>query len=205
MTYGAVCATKEAWNYWGSTDTKDTIDRRADFIQTNWNNDIANGNSNYEITVYNHYTNKPDLTYDGTEPTDTKDGLKKARTWIDNNTDLFSSFDSIVIIDSREYSDNYIGRAYVEKAGTNYGAAYVNGSGGKKFSAHELGHNYGGKHADTSGGESTFKKGSSTLHSLTGNYGDYSCNGNKTYGSLADWFSSCARSKFRSYIDNNGL
>lgn len=204
MTYACVCATERGWNFWGSTDTKDTIDRRADFIQKHWNDDVANGLSDYEITVYNHFSNKPNLDYDGTEPTDTVDGLKKARYWLKNNTDLFSSFDSIVVIDSRTYDDGYYGKAYIEAAGSNYGVAYVNGDGGKKACAHELGHNYGGKHPDSSDGESTFVK-SGTLHSLTGNWNDYSCNGNQTYNALGDWYSDCARDKFRRYIDNNNL
>lgn len=204
MTSATVCATERAWNDWGSTTTENRLRDRADYIQNHWNSDIASGNSNYSISVYTHWTDKPALM----GPSDTCNALSQAQSWLVDQTSLLSSFDSVVVLDSRTYSDGYSGCAYVSTAGGNYGVAYVNGDGGNATAGQELGHNYGGKHADTKqdaqDGKSTFES-TATQHSIMGNYGQWDCNVNHSYTYGGNWYSGCTQTAVRNYIDNNGL
>jgi len=204
MTDAAILATQQAWNQWGSSTTKNKISNRAYYIANHWNSDIAAGNSSYEITVYNHYSDKPVLS----SPSDTCNALSQSQSWLSQYTSLFSTYDCLVVLDNRTYGDGATGCAYQNRAGTNYGVGYVNGNGGNFTAGQELGHTYGGKHAatkqDAQNGDSTFES-TATQHSIMGNYGQWDCNINHSYTYNGNWYSNCTQTAVRNYIDNNGL
>lgn len=203
MTYAAVCASKSAWNSWGSSQTKTKIGDHSDYVQSEWNADVPDGSGNYEITVYDHYSNKPDLTHYGS-PSDSWDAYQHAIDWIDDFTNLHDSYDSIIVLDDREFNDGIAGLGYVGSAGGRLGVAYVNGYGGKGTSLHEMTHNYGGDHHATDPSESTFDT-TYSYNSVMGSPDEVTCEGESGVSNWSPWFSDCTENAARNHIDTENL
>lgn len=199
-TNAAVVATKKADSDWGNS-TYDKLSTHQDYTQKHWDNDIGQGNEDYKLYMY---TNSTRVELD--DPDDRGEALRQCRDYLYEQTNLFGTFDSIIVVDTRDFDGGH-GTGYLKRAGTTWGVGYTDGSGGKNTTAHELGHNYGGQHADS---EQEAKDGGSTFestcceHSILGNYGDWDCNVNHSYTATGHWYSDCTRYAVRSYIDNSG-
>lgn len=200
-TYAAVLATQEAWNTWGESTTQNKIGEYASYLSSHWNSDIEDSSGNYNLTTTAVGSDRPQIS----TPQSTEDGCKKVRVWLDNNTNLFSWYDSLIVLDSRNPPGGK-GWGFIEQAGTNWGIGYVSGSGNKITAAHELGHNYGGRHADTKqeAHQYPFPTFESTWaeHSFLGNFADWDCNINQAYTAEGSWYASCTVERVRKYIDN---
>lgn len=203
MTDAMILPTQKAKNDWGDS-TSSILNDRLGFIQNEWEDGIEENNSEYAIYLSMSTTTCPVLD----SPTDSVDGLKQSRKWLDENTDIFQYYDAVLVNDSRTYSDGYTGMAWVGTAGGDYGVGYVNGDGGKTTAAHELCHTYGGQHADTKedaqNGNATFES-TATQHSIMGVYGEWDCNVNQSYTYDGNWFAECTKTAVRDHIDSNGL
>jgi hypothetical protein len=211
MTDGVVLATEKRWNETDNTGNK--LDDIESYIEQHWNDEIAEGDYDYKLFLAPFQDTRPDLSsYDTSSM---HDALAAARDWIKSNTDIAHYYDSVLVIDNRQYDGG--GAAYQATAGDNWPFAYVDKSGGNQICAQEIGHLYGGAHADDkeqaengcglddpNEGGSTFES-TEIHHSHMGNYGDWDCNVNHSYTSGSDWYAECTRDCVRTYIDNNNL
>lgn len=196
-TDAIVVSTKKAHNDWSSSKLRDTLVGFRDYIQNNWESGIEDGNSNYNLTMFKSTAVEIDLD----SPSDTSEALSQSRSYIENQTSLFGTYDSVLVVDSRTYSDA-LGRAYQETAGTNYGVGFVAGDGGDATAGMELGHNYGGAHGQVD--PPTFES-TATHHSIMGEAGVEDCNNNLSLTVQGHWYSDCTQTAVRNYMDNNGL
>lgn len=196
--------TESFYNEYGS-DAETILSDSADEAERIWNNDIAAGDPEYELsTISYHDSNNVDLN----SPDDTSDALSQTTEFLNQQKDhLFSYYDSIIVFDSRTHSDA-IGRAYVGGAGRQWdglerGVGYIAEDATDITPTHELGHIYGGDHSPSTNGDSTFSwKHYLDTSSVMGQTGEYACNGSENSYYYSDWFSDCTREAVRWHIDN---
>lgn len=204
-TTAALVATKKFVN--DKSDPWTWLNKRSIQV-TDWIDRDIN-DSSHEINV------SPDSQYEIRVPdaSSVQAAQDSSKTWIINNTDLYSLYDSVIVHDTRDFS-GVGGWADVKSAGNN-GHAYCDAGywayGPDWITAHELMHTYGGLHPSDSNPDNfdrTTWDDNSGNGSIMMNNETATCKGGNVatvYPSTNPYFTLCTESEVHNYMDNNGL
>lgn len=183
----AVVVSEQAMSDWSEVGGK--IGNHQGNIDQNWDEHIDDGSDSYSMQTYGTTLVTVDIG-----DHDTLDSALDAAQSDLQGTDIQNNYDCVIVLDSRTYSDG-IGRAFISRAGTDWGVAIVANDGDNQTAPHEAAHLYGATHSDF---EST-----ELHHSIMGKYGNVDCNDNTSYTTSGDWFGPCTISAVRDYIDSS--
>jgi len=172
----------------------DRPDDCAAMVEDFWNNNIKSG-GDYEAWVSAVTGN-----YASLDDPDTKGQALGDAQQDSDVQDFLDVADAILVVDARDNIPANEGVAYTDRAGSDYGVAYVNQWTDDTMPIHELAHVYGCSHSGSNTHYNSY--GWWSMDVAGDNSADDDCDGNSSQLLKEKTIKDCAKSRIRRKIDN---